>query len=262
MAVTFDQVGALATETFITTLNVVVPSGLDTGDILIITVLARDNQVHTLPSVETDGISAWANFVEVDNTTGLRTTLAWARVTDGTNASGNTVAITKPSDNNTLFAGVASSWKGCVTSGSPIDGTTPTTSPNASSDTVTYATFDPTGTDVHVIAIGTYANDLTTAGTISGTNPTLTNRFDLETAAGGDGSIFCYSGDTSDGAATGARSHSTTSTADAVNIGILFALTPSVVTTSIKTVKGLDIATVKTMKGLAKATVKTKKGLT
>lgn len=223
MPVAFVSAGALAANATTTTLNVVLPGSLVTGYILVISVLNKDNQVCTFPSSEVDGVSAWTKFVEVNNTANQRMTLAWARVTNGANASGNTIAVTKPVDNNLLYCGVASVWSGAVESGSPVTGAgTPTTSANASSDTVTYATFDPS-IACHVVAVGVYNDDLTTAGSIAGTDPTLTNRWDLETATGSDGSIFGYSGD-STGAATGARSHSTTSTADAINIGCLFGL--------------------------------------
>ena len=223
MVVTFFAAGNLATNATTTTLNVVMPASLATGDILIIAVLAKDNQVHTFPSSEVDGISAWTKFVQFNNTTAQRMTLAWARVTNGANASGNTVAVTKPTDNNVLFCGVASAWRGCVASGDPTTSAgTPTTSANGTSDTVTYATFDPS-IACHVVAVGVYNLDATTAGSISGTDPTFVNRWDRETAAGSNGSIFGYSGD-STGAATGARSHSTTSTTDAISIGCLLGL--------------------------------------
>jgi len=223
VAVTFRSAGAIGANATTTTLAVVVPASLVTNDILVISVLNKDNQVCTFPSAEADGISAWTKFVEVNNTTAEMLTLAWARVTNGANASGNTVNVTKPTDNNVLFCGVASAWIDCKLTGDPTTGAgTPTTSANALSDTVTYATFDPT-IACHVVAVGVYNENLTTANGISGTNPTLTNRWDEETPTGSDGSIFGYSGD-SDGAATGARSHTTSSNADAINIGCLFGL--------------------------------------
>lgn len=223
MPVTFVSAGALAANATTTTLAVVLPGSLVTNQILVIAVNNKDNQVCTFPSAESDGVSAWTKFVEVNNTANQRLTLAWARVTDGANASGNTINVTKPTDNNILFCGMASVWGGAITSGDPTTAAgTPTTSANASSDTVTYATFDPT-IACHVVAVGIYGDDLTTAGAIAGTDPALTSRWDLETATGTDGSIFGYSGD-STGAATGARSHSTTSTVDAINIGCLFGL--------------------------------------
>lgn len=216
MAVAFVTVGAIAANATTTTLNVVAPTFDDTDNknILIAVILGKDNQTITAPS-------GFTKFVEVNNTANQRTTVAWKRAAPGD--SGATKAFTKGTDNNLLFCGVIAIFSGCLTSATPIDASAPTTSANASSDTVTYADFNPTETDAYVVAVGTYNNDLTTAGSISGTNPTLTNRWDLETGTGSDGSLFGYSG-SSDGSATGARSHSTTSTADDVNTGVLFGL--------------------------------------
>lgn len=223
MVVSFDQVGALAANATTTTLALVAPANLDTNDILIGVVLNKDNQVDTFPTSESDGIGAWTKIVELNNTTAQRITVAWARVTNGANASGNTVAVTKPTDNNVLFCGCISSWKGCLVTATPIDASTPTTSANTSSDTVTYATFDPTETTAFVLAIGVYNEDQTTGGSITGTDPTFSKNVDLESGTGTDGSVFIYSG-SSTGAATGARSHSTTSTNDAISIGCLLGL--------------------------------------
>jgi len=216
VAVAFNVVGALAANATTTTLNIVAPTFTDTDNknILLACILGKDNQVITAPA-------GFTKFVEVNNTTAQRLTIAWKRAAPGD--SGATFAFTKPTDNNILFCGVIGVFSGCLTSATPIDATAPTTSANASSDTVTYADFNPTETAAYVVAVGVYNEDLTTAGTIAGTDPTLTNRWDLETATGTDGSIFGYSGSSS-GAATGARSHSTTSTADAINIGCLFGL--------------------------------------
>jgi len=217
MAVAFNTVGALAADATTTTLAVVAPTFTDSDNknVLIAVILGKDNQVITAPA-------GFTKFVEVNNTTAQRLTIAWKRAAGGD--SGATFNFTKPTDNNILFCGVIGIFSGCLTSATPIDGSTPTTSLNDPAvDAVTYADFDPTETDAYVVAAGVYNNDLTTAGTISGTNPTLDNRWDLESGTGTDGSIFGYSG-ASDGAATGARSHTTTSSADAISIGCLFGL--------------------------------------
>jgi hypothetical protein len=213
MAVSFQAVGALAANATTTTLNITAPT-LAADDIMIATILGKDNQTITAPS-------GWASVVAVNNTADQRTSIFWKRAVGGD--SGASFAFTKPTDNNTLFCGVIAAFRGCLTSATPIDASTPTTSANASSDTVTYADFNPTETAAHVVAIGTYNQDLTTAGSISGTDPTFVNRWDLETGTGTDGSIFGYNG-ASSGAATGARSHSTTSTADDINTGVMFGL--------------------------------------
>lgn len=211
--VTFVLAGALAAQANVSTLYVVAPA-CAANDILIAVLLVKDNRVVTAPS-------GWTKFVEANNTTAQRITIAWKRAVAGD--SGATFAFSTPGTANNLFAGVISAWRGCITTATPIDATSPSVSANASSDTVSYATFDPTQTTAYVVAIGVYNNDLTTAGAIAGTNPTFVNRWDLETSIGTDGSIFGYSGD-SNGSATGTRTHSTTSTADDINIGVLFGL--------------------------------------
>jgi hypothetical protein len=211
----FVAAGALAANATTVTLDCVAPA-CNIGDILICAINSKDNLDVTPP----DG--TWTPMREDNNTANQRVSLFWKRAVAG--SSGATFSFTKSSDNNILFCGVISAWRNCPATGSPIVGgdTGGTASPNASADAVTYATYTP-GVACHLVAIGFYNDDATTAGTISGTDPALSNRWDLETATGSDSSIFGYSGD-STGAATGARSHSTTSTTDAVNVGVLFGL--------------------------------------
>lgn len=213
--VTFVAAGALAANATTAALACTGPA-CRVNDILIYAGMGKNNQVVGVP----DG--SWTKFVEVDNTTVQRVTLAWKRAVVG-DIGGISYAFTKPVDDNLLNIGVISAWRGCRTNATPIDATTPTNSPNALSDTVTYATFTPTELMAYVVAVGVYNEDLTTAGAIAGTDPAFVNRWDLESATGTDGSCFGYSGP-STGAATGARSHATTSTADAINIGVLFGL--------------------------------------
>lgn len=213
MAVSFVAAGAIVGTVTLPQLSIVAPT-LVADDIMIAAINAKDNQVWTAPA-------GWTKFGEVNNTTAQRCTLAWKRAVAGD--SGASFVFTVPTDNNITYQGVISAWRGALVTATPIDATAPTTSANASSDTVTYATFDPTETTAWVVAIGFYNEDLTTAGAIGGTNPTFTNNFDLEDATGTDASIFGYSG-SSDGATTGARSHATTSMADAINVGVLFGL--------------------------------------
>lgn len=218
MAIAFVAAGAISVNTTDAFVDVVAPA-LSVGDIMICVLLGKDNIDHT-------GVSggAWTEIgTQTNNGTGMTTSHWWKRAELGD--SGATFRFEKASDNNIFFAGVISAWSGCVTSGSPIDAGTPTVSSNSSSDTVTYADFDPTAISCTVIASGIYNEDSTTAGSISGTNPTFTNRYDLETATDTDCSFFGYSG-TSDGTATGARSHATVSMTDAINQGWLFALLP------------------------------------
>ena len=207
--------GALAANATTVTLAVVAPTtGVIADDIFLAFIGQKANQVITAPV-------NWTKFVEVNNTAAQRSTIAWKRVVAGD--AGATFNFTKPVDDNLLFYGFIACFSGCLVSATPIDAATPTTSANVSSDTVTYATFDPIETAAHVIAAGFYNEYNTTAGAIAGTNPTFTNRADLESGTGSDGSVFVYDGPSS-GAATGARSHSTTSAADDINTGVLFGL--------------------------------------
>jgi len=221
MAVAFESVGALAaaagTGGGATALTITAPA-CAADDILIAVILSKSNTTISPP----DG--TWTSVVAVNNTSVQRCSIWWKKAI----ASNGSFIFTRASEGINWY-GVISAWRGANTA-SPIDATSPSTSPNASSDTVTYATFDPAGTTGIVIAIGVYNEDNTTAGSISGTNPALVNRWDLESGTGADGSIFGYEG-SSDGTATGARSHTTTSAADAINIGVLFGMKPAVDTT-------------------------------
>jgi len=224
MAVSFWTVGALVGNATTTTLNIVAPS-LAADDIMIAAVHSNDNQVVSAP----DG--SWTLMVDQINTANQRVRLWWKRAVAGD--SGATFAFTKPTDNNLLFCGVISAWTGCITSGSPLDATSPTVTPwNVAADAVTYNSFDPTETTAYVVAIGLYNENQTTAGTIAGTDPTLTNRWDLETPAGADASIFGYSGSSS-GAATGQRTQATSSVVDAISVGVLFGLVAAITPRSV-----------------------------
>lgn len=214
MAVIFSAVGALAADASTTNLAITAPA-CAANDILIAAIQGKDNQVITAPA-------GWTKFVELNNTTGQRITLAWKRAALAD--SGAVFTFTKPVDNDLLFCGVISAWSGCLDRECPIDTATPTTMVAATAnETVSYASFTPEQSDAHVVAIGFYADDLTTAGAIAGTDPSFANHWDLETSTGTDASIFGYSG-ASSGAATGARSHVSASTADAINVGVLFGL--------------------------------------
>lgn len=215
MAVAYQAVsGGMASNTTDTALAVTGPA-CAVDDILIYAGMGKNNQVVSPP----DG--SWTTFVGSDNTASQRITLAWKRAVAG-DTGGISYAFTKPIDDNTLNIGIISAWRGCTTSGSPIDATTPSVSPNATADVVGYATFTPTSA-LFIVAIGVYNDDATTAGAMGGTDPTFTNRWDREVATGTDGSCFGFSG-ASTGAATGARSHTTSSTVDAISIGVLFGL--------------------------------------
>jgi len=212
MAVGFVNAGAIAADATTTNLAITAPV-CSSGDILIACISGRNNQVVSPP----DG--TWTSILEVNHGSTYRVSLFWRRAT----GSGGSFTFTKPVDDNLLNCGVIAAFSGCLASGSPIDATTPSQSLNATADTVSYADFNPTETAAYVVAVGFYKDDVTTAGSIAGTDPALTLRWDVETGTGADGSIFGYSGSSS-GVATGARSHTTTSAIDAISVGIMFGL--------------------------------------
>tara|TARA_R110000868_G_scaffold135380_1_gene347862 strand:+ start:319 stop:1026 length:708 start_codon:yes stop_codon:yes gene_type:complete len=219
VAVEFSAIGSITVTSTITNLALVAPTCTN-NDILIAVLIGKDNIDHQGASADWTEIGTQAN-----NTINMTTSHWWKRAVAAD--SGATFTFTKTTDNNIFFAGVISCWKGALIGATPIDVSTPTTSNNASSDTVTYADFTPTCPEVTIIASGIYADDnITALGTISGTNPTLTNRYNVETGTGTDCAFFAFSGASVGCVATGARSHTTTSTTDAVNQGWLFGLCP------------------------------------
>lgn len=199
-----------AVATVTTTLALVAPTVLD-NDIMIANIVTNDNVAVTLPA-------DWALIRADNNTAAERGTLAWKRASgtfDSARSNSFTVAGT------TLGYGIITAWRGVKRDGNPIGNNT--ASANALADAVTYATLTPQTAHCAIVAVGFYQDDLTTAGAISGTDPTFANIVDVETATGNQASIFVYWA-VATGIATGARSHTTTSTVDAVNLGYMFEL--------------------------------------
>lgn len=214
MAVTFVANGSMVPDATTTTLTVSAPTCLD-DDILLAHIYGKNRQVVTAPA-------GWASVVEYDDgTNNQRLSVFWKRAVAASD-SGAAFNFTKPVDDNLLFVGVISAWRGCVKVGSPIDPGTPSTRRNAASDNVNFNTFDPTY-PCHVVAMSSYNTNATTAGAISGTDPTFSIRYDLEQNSANNNSSFCHSGDSS-GAATGGRQFATSSTTDAANMGVIFGL--------------------------------------
>jgi hypothetical protein len=229
MAVTFQAAGAaLNTNISITTLGIVAPA-CAADDILIAAVMGKAATGNTISPPD----GSWTEIIQDENdctTAGddHRFALFWKRAVGGD--SGATFNFTKATDDNLLFTGVISAWRGAVTSGSPLDATAAAATKTAgAADNVSFPAFDPTETDSHIIYVAFYGNDATTfAAAMSGdTNPDCTTRFDLETANGTDGTIACTSGDTTDGSSIAARTWASNSTVDAGNSGVVFALKPA-----------------------------------
>src|SRR3990167_7420089 len=211
MAIEFWAAGS-AVDGVLTTLDLVAPT-LNVNDIIIAQISSNDNDAVALPD------TTWTVINELNNGTGLRSTVAWKRAVAG--SSGATFQFTGLAGTTVNF-GILTAYRGVIVNGNPIGNVT--SSANVSADDVTYATLTPKSNTGAVVACGFYQNDLTTAGAMSGTAPVFANVVDVETATGNDLSLFQYWGKLGMGGATGALTHSTTSTADAVSNGVLFDL--------------------------------------
>src|SRR3990167_4948611 len=126
----------------------------------------------------------------------------------------------------TTSFGIVAAFRGCKTTGNPFGAVT--TSSNVSADAVTYATITPHNSSGQLVAVGLYAEDATTGGTVSGAVYTFAAPdIDVEQATLEDASIFMSLAPMTTNAASGAITQATTSTVDAVNQGILFDLIPA-----------------------------------
>jgi hypothetical protein len=213
MSVAFRAAGAIAANNTETILSVIAPA-CEVNDVLIASIHGQNTQVVGVPV-------GWTKFVEVNNVTVHRATLAWKRA--GAEDSGAAFEFTKPVDDNLVFAGHITAWSGCVLSGDPIDASPPSTNAGGIVDEINYSDFDPLETSAFVIALGHYLNGNTTPGAIAGTDPSFVNNSHVFSTLGTQISFFTYSGSSS-GAATGARSHTTTSASNQRNIGVMFGL--------------------------------------
>lgn len=197
----------------LTTLDLVAPT-LNVNDIIIAQISSNDNDAVAAPD------ATWTSINELNNGAGLRSSVFWKRAVSG--SSGATFQFTGLAG-TTANMGILTAYRGCKTFGSPIGNIT--SSANVSADAVTYATLTPLENTSAIVACGFYGEDATTAGAITSTAPSsFANVVDEETPTGNDLSLFQYWGINNVGGATGALTHSTTSTADAVNNGVLFEL--------------------------------------
>lgn len=234
MAVTPGNVGSLGTATTNPILGVVTPS-CSIGDVLIFHLINKSTSENTFTPVGT----GWTEIVQGYNSNTPNPhqyAVFWRR---SANTGGSTYSFEKTTDDNLLSAGVCMAWSGCIETGSPLDATAVGVSENVSADNVTFPAFDPTRTDVHVVFLANYGDDNTTfAAAMSGdTNPDCTTRYDLETNTGSDASLACTSG-SNDGSNITSRTWASSSSTDAANTGIVFALIPPSTTTTLTASSG------------------------
>ena len=211
MAAAFQAVNTpVATVT--TTLSLVAPVILG-GDVMFAMIHTNDNVAPTTTDTN------WTVIANADNTANQHAYLAWRRCSDADSEA--TFAWTVAG--TTVAFGALVTYRNVIRAGQTgLPYTTASTQATAvAEDNVNYATLMPYGPSALIVAFGFYNDDLTTAGAFSGTLPTMTNRLDAESPTGNDASLFIHDGPSLNGAATGARTLATASTADAISYGIM-----------------------------------------
>lgn len=200
-----------AVQTVTTTLTIAGHASSQAGDIHIAQIISINNTAITAPD------STWTEITQ-GNFTGSRGAVFWKRLT-ATGAGSYDFGVA----GTTTSYGIVTCYRGCKKNGKPYG--TVTASANASADAVTYATLVPHSNNGTMVAIGLYAEDATTPGTVSGAVYTFAAPdVDVEQATNEDASIFVSHAPMTTNAATGAITQATTSTVDAVNMGILIDL--------------------------------------
>ncbi len=205
MAVTFVANGT-AVSTVTTTLSLVAPA-LVGGDMLIASVVTADNTAISGQDAR------WQTVVAVNNTTAQRTTVFWlpALVGDSAATFNFTIAGT------TEGFGRLTAYRGARAVGNS------TSSANASSATVTWATMTPQQGDSPILAVAAIGIQTGSNGGISAGTPT----FALEYYSAGTGeALALYDALVPAGSATGARTMN--NTAAAISTGVFFELIPSI----------------------------------
>ena len=210
MPISYIGAGA-AVQTGTTTLTIVGHASSLPNDIHIAHIISINNTAISAPD------STWSEIAQL-NFTGSRGAIFWKRITA---AGAGSYAFTV--GGTTTSFGIVTAHRGCKKNGKPYG--TVTTSANASADAVTYAAIVPHSNNGSLIATGLYAEDLTTGGTVSGAVYAFAAPdVDVENATLEDASIFVSIAPMTTNATSGAITQATTSTVDAVNLGVLFDL--------------------------------------
>ena len=219
MPVSYIGAGS-AVQTSTTTLTLAGHANSQAGDIHIAQIISINNTAISAPD------STWTEITQ-GNFTGSRGAVFWKRLTaSGVGSYDFTVGGT------TSSLGIVTCYRGCKSVGNPYGAVT--ASANASADAVTYATIVPHNSSGILVAVGLYAEDQTTGGTVSGAVYSFAAPdVDVENATLEDTSIFVSHAPMTTNAASGAITQATTSTVDAVNMGILFDLMPTEVSSGL-----------------------------
>ena len=212
MPVSYVGAGS-AVQTVTTTLTLAGHASSQAGDIHIAQIISINNTAITAPD------STWGEIAQL-NFTGSRGAIFWKRLTaTGAGSYGFGVAGT------TTSHGIVTAYRGCKCVGNPYGAVT--SSANAAADAITYATIVPHNSSGILVAVGLYAEDSTTAGTVSGAVYAFAAPVvDAENATNEDSWISVSHAPMTTNTASGAITQATTSTVDAVNLGVLFDLIP------------------------------------
>ena len=223
MAITFVAAGALAFNDTVTSQAIVAPT-LQANDIMIACVQSSSGTSNVISAPD----GTWAQVFQGWNSGGnwgMQYSVWWKEASAGD--SGASFTFTKATDDNRTFGGMISAWRGCAAS--PLDATAAAATETSVAEDVTFPAFNPTATDVEVLFVAFYGQDLTTfaAAMSNDVNPDCTIRWDLEgNASIQDFSIACTSGN-NDGSNIASRTWASNSTTNEANTGVVFALAPS-----------------------------------
>lgn len=191
-----------------------VPAGTTTNDIMVCFTGGADNIVCTYPA-------GWTKFIEQNNGTTQRMTVAWKLA----GAAESAPTVTHTAGNSCVSRII--SFIGANTT-TPI-GTLGTPSANASSLTVTASTITPSAATELCVWVGLSTAVGTSSpnnyGVVGGTNPAFTERIDNPNGLGSNEcDLGVDTGPFTSAAATGSRT-STLTVAATVNTGVMFTLT-------------------------------------
>lgn len=182
------------------------------GDVMFAIIHSNNNTAPTIAS-------GWTTISSSNNTSAQQAYLAWRRCSDADSGATFTWTVA----GTTVSFGALVTYRNATRGGSTgLPYFTSSVHPTAvAEDNINYDTITPKNPDALIVAFGLYGLAATTAGAFSGTNPTMTNRLDAETASGIGASLFIHDGPSLDGSATGARTCASASTVDAISVGIV-----------------------------------------
>jgi hypothetical protein len=207
-----------------TTTSVTVPT-VQVNDIILVSVVNGDGTAQPTIS-DNSGVGSWTNgtgggVVLHQTGTAMAGTVFWKRITNAGSESGAVVSLSGMTGSTCANVGV---WRGCVTSGSPVDGT-PVGEGNASANN-TQAQIT-TATDGARVILNVFYSDNTavTTNMATATSPgALTKHTEIYSSGGNDSGLATASAVKTTAGATGAFTWAPGTNQISASIG--FALKP------------------------------------